>query len=94
MSGVSESNEHRTATDGQLFNVQCANSTDFIVGRQTNFHAPVTIISCPDQKSLPLDEKIVIRDELWTKKTQNSIGQQLFQAPLPNGMFENLFYLG
>jgi len=30
---------------GQIFNIQCTNSSNFVVGKQNNFHAPVTIIN-------------------------------------------------
>lgn len=32
--------------DHDNVNLQCTNSKDFIVGKQTNFNGPVTIINC------------------------------------------------
>lgn len=55
----------KTVIDGQVFNVHCAASSDFVIGRQTNFHAPVTIINCPVPETDQVPEQIVLRDSLW-----------------------------
>lgn len=63
----------QTAVDGGVFNVNCTSSSDFVVGRQTNFHAPVTIINCPSPYPDETPESIVIRDQLWSRDTTKAL---------------------
>ncbi|KAK6629439.1 hypothetical protein RUM43_003256 [Polyplax serrata] len=70
------------AADG--VNVHCINSSDFVVGRQTNFNGPVTIINCEKNllrkglvpvknESDDKEEKVVIRDKVLSESASVKI---------------------
>lgn len=66
---------------GDSVNVHCVNSTDFVVGKQTNFNGPVTIINCESNliedkiKTHVEDdrEKIVIRNKVLSESAATTI---------------------
>lgn len=75
--------------EGDNLNIQCTHSSDFVVGKQTNFNGPVTIINCdfPEKHSVTSceseakvnktqDERIVIRDKVLTASATNTVQNQ------------------
>lgn len=56
-------------TDDAGVNLQCVNSSDFIVGKQTNFNGPVTIINYEEGTEMPWkrsvnSEEVIIKERI------------------------------
>lgn len=66
--------------EGENLKINCTNSSDFIVGKQTTFNGPVTIINCDspenlteNKKETDCEERVVIRDKVLTQSATNTV---------------------